>query len=488
MAFVLERADTCEIVVAPLDGSAPPATVSAGADFAFDPAWSPDGRALYWHEWDQPDMPWDGSRVVRRGIDGLSPSGPVEALAGGDGVAVGQPRPSPGGSALGYVCDRTGWPVVWTAAPDGRQARPVLEDEHEHAEPAWGPGQRSWAWSPDGAALAICRNEAGAGRLVVASRSGTVLGGVAGWHHGIEWGPAGIVAVRSGPREPPAVAVAAGGAERVVARAAVGDLDGTIPVEPEPVCWAGADGGTVHGLLWRARERARTGPPPLLVSLHGGPTGQAVAGWSPRLAFFLDRGWAVLTPNPRGSTGYGRAYTQALAGRWGELDVADVAAGIRRATERAWGDPGRVAAMGSSAGGLVALLLAARHPGLLRAVAVSYPVTDLLDLAATTHRFEARYLDRLVGPLPVAAGRYRQRSPVAHADRITTPLLLLQGDQDPVVSPAQADALRDALERAGTPVEHHRYEGEGHGWRRPGTVEDALARTAAFLERRVLGP
>jgi dipeptidyl aminopeptidase/acylaminoacyl peptidase len=202
--------------------------------------------------------------------------------------------------------------------------------------------------------------------------------------------------------------------------------------------------------------------------------------------WFLSRGWVVLAPNPRGSTGYGRAYLRALDGQWGVADVGDTVAGIRAAGERGWTDPARVAVMGGSAGGFTALLLGAATPPVVRAVVSQYGVTDLIDLAATTHRFESRYLDTLVGPLPEAADRYRARSPVTRAAAVTVPVLALQGDADKVVPPAQAARLADALRAAGAPVELHVYEGEGHGWSRPETVIDALGRIEAFLAKWVM--
>ncbi|MGH9023034.1 MAG: alpha/beta hydrolase family protein, partial [Acidimicrobiia bacterium] len=197
--------------------------------------------------------------------------------------------------------------------------------------------------------------------------------------------------------------------------------------------------------------------------------------------------WAVLLPNYRGSTGFGRAYAQALREGWGETDVADVASGIEHAGREGWADPDRVAVVGGSAGGLTVLLVCALHPGLVRAGVDLFGVTDLLGLAETTHRFESRYLDTLVGPLPDAVDRYRVRSPVTHLDKLVeTPLLVLQGDRDMAVPKAQADALVEGLRKRGGDVEYQVYEGEGHGWSRPETVADELERSEAFLSRQVL--
>lgn len=496
IAFVLERDDCCDIAVVPRDGSAWPTRHSTGADWTFDPAWSPDGGTLAWHEWDFPDMPWDASRIVLRAVDGLTPAGAPRVVAGvgshmGDSVACGQPRFSPGGGALAFVCDATGWMNVWVGGPEGEDAKPLVDEQAEHAEATWGAGQRSFAWAPDGSALAYCRNEGGFGRLVVATVMGDTRTIRKGWHHFLDWRGARIAAVRQGGVTPPQIAWTDArdpSARRALASAAPGALVAAEPVEPEPVSWTGEDGGTVHGLLYRPATSA-LGPgtkPPMIVYVHGGPTGSSAVTWWPRHQFWVSRGWAVLAPNYRGSTGYGRAYTQALTGRWGELDVADVAAAIRHAGASGWCDPNRVAIDGGSAGGFTLLLLVARYPGLVRAAVDRYGVADLFDLAETTHRYESRYLDKVVGPLPEAAALYRERSPVNHVAEITVPLLVLQGDRDNTVPKAQADSLVEALRRKGSAVEYHVYEGEGHGWSKPETVADELERAEKFLTRWVL--
>jgi dipeptidyl aminopeptidase/acylaminoacyl peptidase len=482
VAFCVEREDSCDVAVVPLDGSAWPERVSGQADFAWDPAWSPEGRRLAWHEWDLDAMSWDRSWIETTDRDR------VEAVTETD-ASTGQPRFSPDGSRLAYVSDATGWWNVWVADADGKHAFAVLPEAHDHAEPAWGPGQRSFAWSPDGTRLAVNRNDRGFAELVVVALDdpGTARSVSRGWHHGLDWGPEGIVCVRSGARTPPQVTVLdpESGARRIVARGAPAGIEAGA-VEPEPVTWRSGS-ATVHGLLSRPPQDARGDTaPPLLVDVHGGPTGQAKVDWDGAIAAFVARGWAVLRPSYRGSSGFGRAYRDALSGRWGERDVADVVAGIRAAAREGWCDAERVAIAGGSAGGLTTLLVCARHGDLVRAGVSAYGVTDLFDLAATTHRFESRYLDDLVGVLPQAADRYRDRSPVTHAAAIDVPILVLQGDADKVVPPAQAQLLVDAVRAAGGTVEHHVYAGEGHGWSNPQTVQDDLERTFAFLERWVL--
>lgn len=487
VAFGWERSDAFELMELGTAGAVV-AQLCSHADFAWDPCYSPDGR-LAWHEWDLPAMPWDGSRIVVR-----EPNGATSTVAGSDGIMVGQPRFSPDGRHLAYISDATGWANVWIADPDGANAHPLLDEPHEHAEPSWAPGQRSFAWSPDGREVALVRNEGGFARLVAVGVTGRVTPRelARGWHHGLDWGRAGIVAVRSGARTPPQITVLdpASGERRVVARGAPEGIEAGA-VEPETVWWRServAGGEMVHGLLYRPRVPVRGGGlPPLLVDVHGGPTGQATVTWEARTALFTARGWAVLRPDHRGSTGHGREYRRALEGRWGSLDVADVQAGIREAVARGWCAPRRVAIVGGSAGGMAALLVAARDPELVGACVAWYPVTDLTELAGATHRFESRYTDRLVGVLPGDAAVLLERSPISHAAGIRVPLLVLQGDKDPVVSPGQASAFVAAVRAGGGTVDHVTYAGEGHGWSMPETVVDALTRTLEFCEQQVLG-
>ena len=479
VAYVL---DTRDVAVASLDPGGPwPVRLSAGADFAMDPCWSPDGTTVAWHEWDVPAMPWDESRIVTAPADG---SAPPTLVGGGAGVSVQQPHYGAGGR-LGYLCDASGWLNLWV---DGR---PVLEEPVEHGGPTWGPGQRSWAWSPDGSSVALTRNEDGFGALVTVDlATGAVDPLGRGVHGALSWAGGTLAAVRGGARTPFGIVAYEGGRRRDLA---VGPPAGFEPAlhEPEAVSWPSTDlGGTVGsdvpGRLYRPTTDVLGDPPPLIGWVHGGPTDQWPVRFIPRIPYWQERGWAVLVADHRGSSGHGRAFQQALAGRWGELDTDDVAAGLRAAVERGWGDPARLVAMGGSAGGFTVLNLLATHPDLCAAGVDLYGVADLFELDETTHRYEGHYLHSVVGPLPEAAAQYRQRSPVERAGSIIAPLLILQGTADDTVPAAQSTAVADRLRALGRPVELHLYDGEGHGWNRPETVVDELGRTESFLRRHVL--
>ena len=252
---------------------------------------------------------------TRRAIIVRDDTGAAKVVAGGDAIGVGQPRFAPTGERLAFVSDADGWPVVWTSDPDGGNAQPVLREDHEHAEPAWGPGQRSYAWSPDGTQIAWCRNEGGFGRLVIGSpgtRSARELS--KGWHRGLDWNARGIACVRTGAVTPGQVVVLAanGSGRRSIARGPVGGFEATPLVEPRAVQFKSSS-ANVHGLLYRPIATR----PPLVVHLHGGPTGQALADWNARVQWLVARGCAVLQPNYRGSSGYGRAVHAGAGGALG---------------------------------------------------------------------------------------------------------------------------------------------------------------------------
>ncbi|MDQ6616155.1 MAG: LpqB family beta-propeller domain-containing protein [Actinomycetota bacterium] len=501
--------DGRHVAVASLDDGGPwPIRLSEAPDFAFDPAWSPDGRAVAWHEWDVPAMPWDDSRVMLASFDdGGAPR--VAAVPVGSPAAVSQPRFSPGGTVLAFLCDAAGWLNLWQARPDGTDAMPLVSEGAEHGGPSWGPGQRSYAWSPDGRHLVFCRNEAGFGRLCLVAVTGEGAGAIRdldrGVYCGLTWVGDRIAGVRSGARTPDQVVVldvspesglapaprSASPRRRILARGPVAGFEAQGLVEPEPVTWEGEAvanlGTTVHGRLYRGGVGGGGDLAGLLlVWIHGGPTGQDQVRFNARAAFFCDRGASVLQVDHRGTTGWGRAYAQALHGGWGRLDVADAAEAMRAAAAQGWGDPGRMVPIGSSSGGLTVLLLLATHPELCAAGVDLYGVTDLFDLDETTHRFEGHYLRSIVGELPAEANRYQARSPINVAGRITSPLLVLHGSADNVVPKSQSDSLVAAVRAAGGTVEYHVYDGEGHGWNRAEIVEDELERTSAFLRRFVM--
>lgn len=514
LAVSRERSDAMEIVVLPIGAasmlrdsekeSVPPTAISS-ADFAWDPTWSPDGSLLAWHEWSNPDMPWDSSRIVLAEFkDGVVSNERV--VAGGPDTQVGQPRFSPDGTRLAWLTDGDGWLRICIGETDGSNPELLNQGLFEAGEAPWGAGQRSYAWSADSKHIAWCRNEGGFGRLVCAEIGAgnssaaevvepEVVEIAKAWHHGVSWGPLGIAAVRSGARTPPRVvlyphiAEARSGGIEFGERIEIADGDpigfdkatfaqGCL-VEPKILSWMSGD-LEITGLLYLPPGVEN---PPLIFDLHGGPTGAATARWSPNVAALLSHGWAVIRPNPRGSYGSGRAHLRSLDGGWGALDLDDVIAGIEAVSVALNVDASRIAITGGSAGGMLALLVALLRPDLVKACISVYGVTDLFSLAETDYRFEKHYAQRLVGELPEARDLYVERSPITHAHRLSAPTLMLHGDADEVVPVAQMrDFVAAALE-VGAVIEAHEYAGEGHGWSRPETIRDDFERSVAFLEK-----
>ncbi len=471
---VLYVIDQAEVWIQPFDNGDPRRLDGGSADFCFDPIAMPGGVDAVWQAWNVPDMAWDAARLERVALDG---SGNASVQPDG---ALQQPRAMPDGTVI-CVRDDTGWNNVWL---DGR---PLVAEPVEHADPVWGFGQRSFAVSPDGIRVAFVRNVGGFGRLCVvdvASRSVTEVGQAV--HGQLTWQGSRLAAIRTGPRTPTEIVVYDTDSwERVTIDVGPANGWGAEPLaEPELVQFSARDGSTLFARWFRADTESDR----LLCWLHGGPTDQWQVTFMPRIAYWRSRGWNILVPDHRGSTGHGRAYQQAMNGRWGELDVTDTVDVIAAAHERGWGRPDRTVLMGGSAGGFTVLGVLGAAPQIAAAAVVSYPVTDLLDLAERSHRFERHYTHTLVAPLPASPAdtiTYIERSPVTFASRIRTPLLVFHGDADPVVPIEQSRALVDRIIEGGGTVELCVYEQEGHGFRDPEHQLDEYQRIERFLGEHI---
>jgi dipeptidyl aminopeptidase/acylaminoacyl peptidase len=495
-----EEADCVAVVDA--EGRQWPRRLATGRDFYMWPRWSPRGDAIAYVCWDHPSMPWDETELRLAPIVGVGPSGPdlgePTLVAGGGRVAVGQPEFAPDGGALAYVADPTGWSQLYRYDLATGERRQLTQAEADHGIRASAYELRAYAWTHGGDALIYRRDERGFQRLYrldLATGASTPIAGALAEYVGVD-------ALRASPTDGRiafvgSTATTAGrivvgdsatGAATVLRRGSAENVPAGELARPEALTWRAGDGDDVHGLYYPPTSARFTadGPAPLVVLVHGGPTSHQGAGYSGQIQFLATRGYGVLAVNYRGSTAHGRAYMDKLRGNWGVYDVEDSVSGARQLIDHGRADAGRVVIMGGSAGGYTVLQAMIDHPTFFRAGVCLYGVADHFALAAETHKFEARYLDSLLGPLPEASAVYRARSPIFHADRIVNPLAVFQGSDDTVVPRSQSEAIVASLKRRNVPHEYHLYQGEGHGWRKRETIEAFYTALDVFLRRYVI--
>jgi dipeptidyl aminopeptidase/acylaminoacyl peptidase len=472
------------------DNEAGGVVLAGGSDFVSRPAVSPDGRSVAWVAWDHPNMPWDSTRLLRAQLSDEGAGEPVVVASDPD-VSVAQPVFGPDG-ALWFFSDASGWWVVHRDSGSGPV--PLHETHADHAAAQWVLGLRDLALLDADRALVRWWTGASAHVGVLDARTGEVEPlGLEGVAFDQLQAVDGELALRRGLADRPAEVVRGpvGGEPRVLS------ASGSVDILPEQVSparewsWTDTEGLQVFGLFHEPRgvaaggealEGLEGGVPPLVVMVHGGPTARTEAAFSAATQFWTTRGYAVLHVNYSGSSGYGRAYRDRLLGRWGQLDIDDCVTGAMSLALDGRVDPTRLVIRGGSAGGY-AVLRAMTTSRAFAAGTSLYGVGDLAALATGTHKFESRYLDRLVAPWPEGAGVYRERSPIHHVDRLHGELLLLQGADDMVVPLEQAQSMADAMRSAGREVELCVYPGEGHGFRRAESIVDALTRELAFYGR-----
>ena len=475
-------------------GSHWPIDLVSGADFYMQPSWHPFGDRLAWVEWDHPNMPWDGSRLMLGRMEGTPPRmTEVKLIAGGEEVPVFQPAFSPEGNALAFLQGEGEWDQLCVLDLVAGSRRVVL-DGTSLIPPAWLQGMRTLAWSSDARRLFVVRNEKGFASLwaidVETSHAQRLDVPPYTWISQLSSAPRGeaLAFIGSAPTAPERVVVWRDGTLEVVRRSQAEEVRPEDLPAPQPITWPALDETLVHGLYYAPTSRIARGEglPPAIVEVHGGPTGQRVAGYSAEAAFFATRGYAVLALNYRGSSGYGRSYMRRLREHWGELDVEDAIGGAAALAEQGLADPRRMAILGSSAGGFTVLNVLARHPGVFRAGVCSFGISNLFAASESEFKFESHYIDSLVGRLPEAVERFRDRSPLFHAGGIRDPLALFHGDEDQVVPLSQTEAIARELAAHGVVHQLRRFAGEGHGWHREETVAAYYTEVEAFMRRHVV--
>ncbi len=458
--------------------------LASGHDFYSSPQLSPDGRWLAFLAWDHPNMPWTGTGlyVLQLGPEG-KPAGEPLLIAGGERESIFQPAWAPDGSALFFVSDRSGWWNLYrqkSRAP----AEALAPMDAEFGQPQWVFGMSTYAFAPGGRVFCSYVSK-GLGRLGVIHLE---TGGLRTLD--VPWTDFSSVRA-SGDR-----VVFRGGSASTPASIVLMDVDSettevlkhstSVPYDPElaqyftqveAIEFPTEQNKTAFGLYYRASNPDYAAPegdrPPLLVKCHGGPTSAASSTLDLRIQYWTSRGIAVLDVNYGGSTGYGREYRERLDANWGVVDVDDCVNGARFLAAQGLVDGERCVITGGSAGGYTTLA-ALTFRDYFKGGASHYGVSDLAVLAQDTHKFESRYLDSLIGPYPEKEDLYRERSPIAHVELLSAPVIFFQGDEDKVVLPNQTELMVDALRAKGTPVGYLLFSGEQHGFRKAENIKRAL--------------
>ncbi len=470
-----------------LTGAQEAQVLVSGNNFYSSPRLSPDGSHLAWLTWNHPNMPWDGTELWVGELKADGSLGRTERVAGGVGESIFQPEWSPDG-VLYFVSDRTGWWNLYRWR-DGR-AEYLVEMEAEFGKPQWVFGMSTYAFeSADRIVCAYVRQ--GTWHLASLDTTTRTLEPIEIPYSeidGLRAGPGWAVFRAGSPTEPTSIVrldLATGHLE-VLRRSSGVAIDAGYLSIPQAIEFPTEHGLTAHAFFYPPQNRDYITPPgeqpPLLVMSHGGPTSAAPSTLNLMIQYWTSRGIAILDVNYGGSTGYGRAYRQRLEGQWGVVDVDDCVNGARYLVERGEVDGERLAIRGGSAGGYTTLC-ALTFREVFDAGASYFGLSDLEAFVRDTHKFESRYLDRLIGPYPERRDLYQERSPIHFTDHLSCPVIFFQGLEDKVVTPNQAELMVEALRRKGLPVAYAPFEGEQHGFRRAENIKRALDAELYFYSR-----
>jgi dipeptidyl aminopeptidase/acylaminoacyl peptidase len=464
-------------------------TLAHGHDFYAAPAVNPDGSLLAFMTWNHPDMPWDETEIWLCEIDSDGSLGEPANVAGGQSgdqkISVQQPKFSPDGD-LYFISDESGW---WNLYRHGQGAS-ICQMDAEFGGAHWQFGLSTFGFLDEetitciyskGNVSQLAKLSIGSGDLTDIALEYTSLTGLSTQGET-------LVTHAASPLTSPELArvdLSSGNSE-VFKRSSQLDIEPGYISLPETVEFPTGVDETSHGFHYPPTNPEYQGPsgeaPPLVVMLHGGPTAATKGILALGIQFWTSRGFAVLDLNYRGSTGYGRAYRDRLVHNWGVTDVEDSVSGAEYLVSLGKADAGRLAIRGGSAGGYTTLS-ALTFADTFSAGASYFGVSDLEALAKETHKFEARYLDSMIGAYPEEIELYKARSPIHHVERLSSPCIFFQGLEDQVVPPNQAETMVDALTRKGIPVAYAPFEGEQHGFRIAANIKRSLDLELYFYSR-----
>ena len=433
-------------------------------------------------------MPWDGTQLWVADILADGSVGEAECIAGGVYQSICEPNWSPDGK-LYFSSDRTGWWNLYRYSKDGT-VEPLWEMEAEFGYPHWVFGVSTYAFASQ-SRLICTYSQNGRQYLASLDPNAKQLQPIEIPYTSIsslEVRANQLVLIAGSPTEPTAVVKLDldKGETTILKRSSDLEIDPGYLSVPEAIAFPTENGLTAYAWFYPPQNKDYTSSegelPPLLVKSHGGPTAAASATFNLRIQYWTSRGFAFLDVNYGGSTGYGREYRQRLDQKWGIVDVDDCVNGAKYLVRQGKVNGERLAISGGSAGGYTTLA-ALTFRDTFKAGASYYGVSDLEALATDTHKFESRYLDRLIGAYPEEKAIYEQRSPIHFTERLSCPVIFFQGLEDKVVPPNKAEKMVEALKIKGLPVAYVPFEGEQHGFRRAENIKRALDGEFYFYSR-----
>lgn len=474
------------LAVINLNSQEDPQVFISGADFYSSPRLSPDGTLLAWLSWNHPNMPWDSTElwVGKLSTDGLLLS--TYRVAGGVNESLFQPEWSPDG-ILYFVSDKSGWWNLYRWQPSSEEigesgaVEPVLEMPAEFGLPQWVFRMSTYAFASSECMICTYTQEGIWHLASLDTRTGKLKSIETPYSEiaSLQVSSGQVFFLGGSPTKPTAIVQV----ELATQQQSVLRHSSEVPIDrgylsvPQQIAFPTTNEQTAYALFYPPQNHDYQAPsgdrPPLRVKIHGGPTAAASSTFNLSIQYWTSRGIAVLDVNYRGSTGYGRAYRQQLDDQWGVADVDDCVCGARYLAEQGLVDGDRLTISGGSAGGYTTLC-ALTFRDTFKAGASYYGVSDLAALAQDTHKFESRYLDRLIGPYPERRDIYQERSPFYSIDRLSRPVIFFQGLEDRIVPPNQAELMVNALRTKGVPVAYVPFAGEQHGFRRAENIKRAL--------------
>ena len=473
------------IAISTVDGTK--TVLSSGYSFYSNPKLNSNNQMLAWLCWNHPNMPWNGTELWAAELSGNILQAPRK-IAGSDNISICQPQWSPG-DILTFVSDETGW---WNLYQHQNETMSCLYPmQAEFAVPQWVFGQSSYQYVNENTIHCIITENSvdSLAELDIASQTLTVIDislttlsllksdGTSTWLIGSS---------SSCPPQVIKMSVETHNTETIKNSFA-------LDIEPEYLSighnieFTTRHDDKAHAIYYPPSngDYTSTGLPPLIVLSHGGPTANTSSAFDIRKQYWTSRGFALLDVNYSGSTGFGRAYRERLNGQWGIRDVEDCCDAALYAVDNQLADPEQLLIKGGSAGGYSVLCALTFHD-VFSAGASYYGIGDLETLTSDTHKFESRYLDKLVGPYPEEKQIYLDRSPIHHVEQLNCPVIFFQGADDHVVPKQQAEKMVSAIESKGLPVAYLEFEGEGHGFRKSETIKDTIVAEYYFYSK-ILG-